>query len=101
MKTIIRQSIIAAVLLISTAGAQARGTSLHYSRNANERIGITAGNQVAVGGWYKITDPTGKIILRGRIKSAKTFYIPLNQLSNGQYRFSVDGYELQSFTIED
>lgn len=99
MKTIVRQSIATVVLFASAIAAQAKGTTLHYARTANDRIGITAGNRIAVGGLYKIADHTGKVVLQGRIKSADTFYIPVSQLSNGSYSFSIDGYELQSFTI--
>ena len=101
MNNIIRQSIIAAALLFSVTAASARGTSYSYSRSYNTQIGITAGNEVAVGGTYKILDSNGRVVLQGRIKSRNTFYIPTGKLGNGTYTFSVDGFNLQQFSIND
>lgn len=101
MNNIIRQSVIAAALLLTTVAAQAKGTSLQYSRALNTQIGITATNQVAIGGIYKIMDANGKIMLKGRIKSGDTFYIPTGKLPNGSYIFTVDGFPLQSFSVND
>jgi hypothetical protein len=99
MKTIIRQSILTATFILAVITAQAKGTAVEYSRAANSKIGITAGNQVAVGGLYKITDRAGNIVLQGRIQSADTFYIPVSKLGNGTYTFSIDGFALQAFAI--
>lgn len=101
MNNIIRTSVTAIAILISVAGAQAKGTSLAYSRSVDTHIGITATNQVAVGSIYKIIDSKGKIILQGRIKSASTFQIPTRKLNNGTYKFSVDGFILQEFSINN
>lgn len=101
MKNIIRKSVIAVALLLSVATANAKGNSLSYSRTLNTQIGITATNQVAVGGTYKVLDVNGKVVLKGRISSADTFYISTGKLSNGTYRFTVDGFYLQEFSIND
>lgn len=101
MNNIITKSILAFALFISVNAASARGTSYSYSRSLNTTIGITAGNRAAVGGIYKIQDGSGRVVLQGRIKSADTFYIPTDKLSNGTYVFSVDGYGLQQFSIND
>jgi len=101
MKNIIRQSIIAVTLLLTTVTANAKGTSLQYSRTLNAQIGITATNQIAIGGIYKVVDVNGKVVLQGRIKSADTFYIPTGKLANGSYIFTVDGFPLQSFCVNN
>jgi len=105
MNNIILKSIIAATLILSVNVASARGasanTSYNYSRNTNAQIGITPANNVAIGGMYKIQDASGKVVLQGRIKSADTFYIPTDKLSNGTYLFSVDGYSLKQFSVND
>jgi uridine phosphorylase len=101
MNNIIRTSVTAIALLLTVSAAQAKGTSLAYSRTANAQIGITAGNQVTVGSIYKITDASGKVVFQGRIKSRNTFYIPTNKLANGSYTFSVDGYQLQDFSLNN
>lgn len=101
MKNIIRTSAIAIALFLSATALQAKGTSLIYSRSANTQIGITAGNQVAVGSIYKVTDANGKVVLQGRIRSLNTFYIPTSKLGNGTYQFSVDGFNLQEFSISN
>jgi hypothetical protein len=101
MNNIIRTSVTAIALFLTVTAAQAKGTSLAYSRTSNANIGITPTNQVAIGSLYKITDNTGKVVLQGRIKSANTFHIPTRKLSNGTYKFSVDGFILQEFTINN
>lgn len=101
MNNLIRTSVLAIAFFTTAISVQAKGTSLLYSRNANTNIGVTPTNQVAVGSIYKILDSKGSVVLQGRILSGNTFYIPTRKLENGNYKFSVDGFILQEFSIGD
>jgi hypothetical protein len=70
-----------------------------YNRQLNANIGITASSN-AVGRTYIITDNKGRIIMRGVIRSGKTFFIPVEKLNNGVYQFSIGGSILQKFAVE-
>ena len=101
MKNIIIKSIVALALIISVNAASAKGNGLNYSRSLNPLIGISAGNNAAVGGTFKVLDGNGRVVLQGRIKSTDTFYLPTNKLMNGTYLFTVDGYSLQQFSVNN
>lgn len=102
MKTLIRKSAIAAALILALAAptfrANAQDNKLIYDLAHNTSIGITIEN--AVGASYVIKDKTGKIIYKGIVKSAKTFYIPTGKLGKGEYRFQIGSLVLQEFIIK-
>ena len=101
MKKIIIKSIAALALILSVNAVSAQGHRLVYSRSSNPFIGISAGNNVAIGGSYKVFDGNGRVVMQGRITSAATFYLSTNRLMNGTYLFTVDGYSLQRFAVND
>lgn len=109
--TFIRLSVAVAVLfLCSLQPAQAASfinaprnfnsteQALVYKRSANPYIGITVEN--AIGQAYTIADKNGKIILKGKISSGKTFFVATSRLSQGSYQFLVGGALMQQFIIQ-
>lgn len=72
--------------------------ALVYQRAANPYIGITVSH--AAGQSYSIADKNGKIILKGRISSDKTFFVPTAKLAYGSYQFLVGGAVMQQFIIQ-
>jgi hypothetical protein len=102
MKTFIRKSlIIASVVLatiVSALNAHAKNNTLVYDKTHNTSIGIAV--EHATGAEYTIRDQKGNIVLQGRIKDNKTFFIPTSKLKSGSYRFSLGSMILQEFEIK-
>ena len=102
MKNIILKSaFILTVLLTATAltvSARSNNT-LTYNRFSNPQIGVTAVNKHTVGRNYTICDERGKVVIKGTIRSAETFYISTQKLTNGTYIFKIDGETVQEFII--
>lgn len=102
MKTFIRKSaIVAASLLImatSVFNVLAQDTRPVYNKAYNRSIGITVAN--ATGAQYVVKDKKGNIVLKGTVKSDKTFFIPIAKLSAGTYHFYVGNYSIQEFIVE-
>ncbi len=101
MKNFIRQSLIAASLVLTLAApsqVRAQDNKLVYDRKVNSSIGIAADN--ATGYSYEIKDKKGNVVLSGKITSAKTFYIATSKLNKGNYRFTINGNVLQEFIIK-
>jgi len=109
--TVIRIAIVLALVLVCNIqpaqAASAINTSrtfnsmeqaLVYRRAANPYIGITVEN--AVGQGYAIADKNGKIILKGKISSDKTFFVATSKLPYGSYQFLVGGALMQQFIIQ-
>lgn len=101
MKNIIlRSALILTVLTGAALTASARSTNtLTYNRFSNPQIGVTAVNKHTIGRSYTICDEKGKVVMKGTIRSAETFYISTQKLSNGTYTFKIDGESVQEFTI--
>jgi hypothetical protein len=72
--------------------------ALVYERAVNPYIGITVEN--AAGQGYVIADKNGKIILKGKISSDKTFFVATSKLAYGSYQFLVGGALMQQFIIQ-
>lgn len=72
--------------------------TLVYQRSVNPYIGITVAN--AAGRGYTIADKNGKIILKGKISSDKTFFVATAKLAYGSYQFLVGGTLMQQFIIQ-
>lgn len=72
--------------------------ALVYERAVNPYIGITVEN--AAGQGYVIADKNGKIILKGKISSDKTFFVATTKLAYGSYQFLVGGALMQQFIIQ-
>lgn len=102
MKINIRKTLTAVTLIFTLAAtsfsAQAQDNAPVYDKTVNTAIGITVAN--ATGQQYIITDKSGKIIMKGIVKSGKTFYISTGKLKEGTYRFSVAGNTTQQFVIK-
>jgi hypothetical protein len=102
MKTLINKSVIIAALAItfitSSFKAEAQNNNLVYDKTYNASIGITVEN--AIGASYMIKDISGNIVLKGKVKSDKTFYIPTSKLVNGSYRFFIGSLVIQEFVIK-
>jgi len=102
MKTLIRKSaIVAASFLIIAAtilNVQAQDTRPVYNKAYNRSIGITVAN--ATGAEYVVKDRKGNIVLKGTVKSDKTFFIPISRLNAGTYHFYVGNYSIQEFIVE-
>lgn len=101
MKNLLRRSIFASTLILALTApslVKAQTNTLVYDRTANSSIGITADN--ATGCSYEIKDKNGKVVLSGKIKSDKTFYIATGKLGRGNYSFSINGNTLQEFIIK-
>ncbi len=101
MKNLLRQSLIASTLILTLASpslVSAQGNALVYDRSTNSSIGIAADN--ATGCNYEIKDRSGRVVLTGKIKSEKTFYIATGKLNKGSYKFMINGNTLQEFTIK-
>lgn len=102
MKTIIRKTVVTASLVLglvaSTLQVNAENNALVYDSSINTSIGITAEN--AVGRSYTITDKKGNVILKGVIKSNKTFFIPTGKLGKGSFQFVIGSLVLQEFVIK-
>lgn len=101
MKTIIRKTIIAASFIIAIAASaftsHAQDNNLVYDKSANPSIGITVEN--ADGADYTVKDKKGNVVLQGKIKSNKTFFIPTAKLNAGAYQFFVAGTAVQDFVV--
>jgi len=102
MKTFIRKSVIVAASLVILATSvftlQAQDTRLVYNKAYNNSIGITVEN--ATGSEYAVKDKKGNIVVKGTVKSGKTFFIPISKLNAGTYQFYVGKYAIQEFIIE-
>jgi hypothetical protein len=102
MKTLIRKSVIAATLLFTIAAssfkANAQDDKLVYQRKINTSIGITVAN--ATGADYTIKDKKGNVVHRGKVKSAKTFYIPTGKLGTGTFCFCIGNLLIQEFEVK-
>lgn len=101
MKIIIRKTLTAACFIIAIAASSfkshAQDGKLVYDKSANPSIGITVDN--ADGASYVVKDKNGNVVLQGRVKSNKTFYIPTAKLNAGVYQFFIAGTALQDFVI--
>lgn len=100
MKNIIRTTAIAVSFILTIAlsfRANAQNTQV-YDRAHNKTIGISSGN--ATGCNYEIRDRKGNIVMTGKIKSARTFYISTAKLGAGNFRFTINGSLLQEFAIK-
>ncbi|WP_118974167.1 hypothetical protein [Taibaiella koreensis] len=101
MKTLLRKTAIVTALICATALSAFRATAqderLIYSKGRHTAIGITVDN--ATGAEYTIRDKNGNVVLQGRIKSNKTFFIPTTKLGKGSYRFVIGSLVLQEFEI--
>lgn len=101
MKKTIRKTAIAAALFVaalaSTFQANAQDEKLSYSKARHSAIGITVDN--ATGAAYVIKDKNGNIVLQGKIKNNKTFFISTAKLSKGSYQFVIGSLVLQEFEI--
>lgn len=102
MKTIIRKTVTAAAFIIAIAAssfsANAQGGKLIYNKNTNPSIGITVEN--ATGASYVVKDEKGNIVLQGRVKNNKTFFIPTAKLNTGAYQFFIGNLPVQEFSIK-
>lgn len=102
MKTFIRKSVIAASFVLAiTASAfntNAKNNTLVYDKTYNTSIGITV--EHAAGTEYIIRDKKGNIVLQGRIKNNKTFFIPTSKLNPGAYQFLLGDMILQEFVVK-
>lgn len=102
MKTLLRKSAIitASLLLIAVSvfNVQAQDTRPVYNKAYNRSIGITVAN--ATGAQYVVKDKKGNIVLKGTVKSDKTFFIPISRLTAGIYHFYVGNYSIQEFIVE-
>jgi phosphate-selective porin len=102
MKTFIRKSVITiSVVLAATVSAfnaTAKNNTLVYDKAPNTSIGIAV--EHATGAEYTIRDQKGNIVLQGRIKNNKTFFIPTSKLKSGSYQFSLGNMILQEFVIK-
>jgi hypothetical protein len=102
MKTFVRKSVIAAsfafAIAASAFNANAKNNTLVYDKALNTSIGITV--EHATGAEYIIRDKKGNIVLQGRIKNNKTFFIPTSKLNFGSYQFSLGNVILQEFVIK-
>lgn len=102
MKTFIRKSLIAVSFVLASAisafNANAKSNTLVYDRTHNTSIGIAV--EHATGAAYTIRDQKGNIVLQGRIKNNKTFFIPTSKLKSGSYQFSLGNMILQEFVIK-
>src|SRR6218665_3689772 len=97
MKTIIRKAVVAASFVIAIAASSfttyAQDNKLVYNKSANPSIGITVEN--ADGASYIVKDKKGNVVLQGKVKSNKTFFIPTTKLNAGTYQFFVAGTAVQ------
>jgi hypothetical protein len=102
MKTFIRKSVITAsfVLAIATSAfnVNAKNNALVYDKVHNTSIGILV--EHATGVQYTIRDKKGNIVLQGKIKDNKTFFLPTSKLSAGTYQFFLGNMVLQEFIIK-
>lgn len=102
MKIFIRKSLVAASLTLTIAASafntNAKNNTLVYDKALNPAIGITV--EHATGAEYTISDKKGNIVLQGRIKSNKMFFIPISGLNSGAYQFSLGNVVLQEFAIK-
>lgn len=102
MKTIIRKTVTAAAFVIAIAAssfsANAQDGKLIYNKNTNPSIGITVEN--ATGASYVVKDEKGNIVLQGRVKNNKTFFIPTAKLNTGAYQFFIGNLPVQEFSIK-
>ncbi|MFA6056646.1 MAG: hypothetical protein WC756_00500 [Taibaiella sp.] len=102
MKTFIRKSIIvASLVMVITASffnANAENNTLVYDKVHNTSIGITV--EHATGAEYIIRDKKGNLVLRGKIKNNKTFFIPTSKLNSGTYQFFLGNMVVQEFVIK-
>ncbi len=102
MKKIILKA-AAVVMIVSTAmmtSLQVRaqdGTPV-YNRETNPSIGISVDH--ATGATFIIRDQKGAVVMKGTVKSNKTFFISTKSLREGIYHFEVGGNVLQSFEIK-
>jgi hypothetical protein len=79
MKTFIRKSIIAASFVVATVVSSfnvnaGNNHTLVYDKAHNTSIGITVKH--ATGAEYIIRDKKGNLVLQGKIRNNKTFFIP-------------------------
>lgn len=101
MKTLLRNSVIAASLLLTFAAATpaiAQDNVPVYNKAANRSIGITVAN--ATGASFVIKDQKGTVVYQGTVKNDKTFFISTGKLTRGTYRFVVGSLVLQEFVIK-
>jgi hypothetical protein len=102
MKTFVRKSIIAASFVLAIAAsafnANAKSNTLVYDKAHNTSIGIIV--EHAIGAKYTIRDKKGNIVLQGRIKDNKTFFLPTSKLNSGTYQFFLGNMVLQEFVIK-
>lgn len=102
MKNIIRKTVTAASFIIAIAtssfSANAQDGKLIYNKNTNPSIGITVEN--ATGANYVVKDEKGNIVLQGKVKSNKTFFIPTAKLNTGAYQFFIGNLPVQQFNIK-
>ena len=102
MKNIIRKSVIAASFVLAIAASafntNAKSNTFVYNKAHNTSIGITV--EHATGAEYIIRDKKGNIVLQGRIKNNKTFFISTSKLNSGVYQFFLGNMILQEFVIK-
>lgn len=102
MKTLIRKTTLVAALvtaaLISFCPSQAENNKLVYHKACNSSIGITVEN--AAGADYSIKNDKGNIVVQGKVKSDKTFYIPIAKMNAGSYRFFIGNMIIREFSVK-
>ena len=100
MKNIIRKSVIAATLALTIAASSfsAKAEALVYNRESNPTIGVTVEN--ATGAAFTVKDQKGNVVLKGTVKSDKTFFISTGKLGKGTYKFFIGNLAVQEFTIK-
>lgn len=89
-----------AIILASIACSKAsvNENKLTYDRIYNSEINISVEN-VNNGTAYQVTDSTGKIIQRGKLKSKDKISIPTKNLKSGTYSFEILGNK-QKFIVK-
>lgn len=98
MKTFIRKSIIVLAIAASAFNTNAKSNMLVYDKAHNTSIGITV--EHATGAEYIIRDKKGNLVLRGKIKNNKTFFIPTSKLNSGTYQFFLGNMVVREFVIK-
>jgi len=101
MKAFLRKTAVAAAILLSATSfsftANAQGEKLVYHKDNDAAIGITVEN--ATGAEFVIRDKKGRVVHRGIVKSARTFYISTEKLNKGDYQFQIGNLVLQEFSV--
>jgi hypothetical protein len=99
MKPFIQKTAAIVLLTVTFLATSFTGNAqkLVYKKTYNSSIGITVEN--AAGASFTIKDKTGTVVMQGKVKDNKTFYIPTGKMNTGDYKFYIGNMAIQEFSV--